>query len=87
MGVCWKAAHVVADLGEERLRSQRLNARDGICLLDGDTKGRDAGLHLPIDFGDGGIDPSRMKSQQEAVVPRSRPRRASRKVSCEALTR
>ena len=51
-----KAAHVEADLGKNCLRSQGFDAWDGAYLLDGGAKGRNGGLHLPVDLGDGCID-------------------------------
>src|SRR5262252_10768031 len=51
-----KAAHVEADLGKNCLRSQGFDAWDGAYLLDGGAKGRNGGVHLPVDLGDGCID-------------------------------
>src|SRR5262245_8087271 len=71
-----KAAHVNADLGKNCLSSQGLDARDGAYLFDGGTKGRNAGLHLPVDLGDGcidGIDLTEMQAQQKAVALRDTP--------------
>ena len=81
-----KAAHVEADLGKNCLRSQEFDAWDGAYLLDGGAKGRNGGLHLPVDLGDGcidGINLTEMQAQQKIT----RPCRASRKLSWEALTR
>jgi hypothetical protein len=72
MGVGCKAAHVDTDLGEDRSRAEILDARDRDYLFDGGAKGRNAGLHLLVDIGDGGIegvDLLEMKAQQEAMVP------------------
>src|SRR5215510_13652912 len=70
------AAHVNADLRKNCLRSQGLDARDSAYLFDGGTKGGNAGLHLPVDLGDGcidGIDLAEMQAQQEAVALRDTP--------------
>src|SRR5215469_3648225 len=59
-----KAAHVGPDLGKDRSCCQRLDAGGGSYLFDGVAKGRNAGLHLPIELGDGcieGIDVTEMQ--------------------------
>jgi hypothetical protein len=51
--------------------SKGLDARRRTHLLDGSAKGRNAGLHLLVDFGNGHIervDLVEVKAQQEAVV-------------------
>ena len=66
-----KAAHVDTYLGENCLRSQGLDARDGTYLFDGGAKGGNGGLHLPVDFSDcriEDIDLIEVKAQQEAVL-------------------
>src|SRR5262245_41031877 len=66
-----KAAHVNADLGNDRSCCQRLDAGGGHYLFDGGAKGRNGGLHLPVDPGNcriEGVDLIEMKPQQEAML-------------------
>ena len=71
MGGRGKAAHVEPDFGEDDLCGQSFYARGCDQLFDCGAKGRDLGLHLPIDRGDGGvesIDLPEMEAEQKAVV-------------------
>ena len=68
-----KAGHVNSDLGKNCLCSQGLDARNGSYLFDGGAKGRNGGLHLLVDSGNGGIegvDLIEMKAQEEAMLRR-----------------
>src|SRR5262249_28721020 len=56
IGIAGKAAHVYADLGEDLHRSEGFDTRHRTHLLDGGAKGRNGGLHLPVDSGNGGIE-------------------------------
>jgi hypothetical protein len=50
--------------------TETLDARD--CLLDGAAKGRQAGLHFPVDFDDSaikGVDLLQMKTKEKTMVP------------------
>ena len=64
-------AHVGADLGDDDLGAELADAGDGAQLLDGVTKGGEAGLDLPVDSSDGGIervDLLQMELEQEAMM-------------------
>ena len=64
-------AHVVADLGNDNLCADIADAGYRRHMFDGDPKGRNVGLHLLVDRGDGcieSIDLIEMKAQQKAMV-------------------
>ena len=66
-------AHVDADLGDDDVGAEVLDARDRRDQLDGGAKGPQAFLHLRIDRRHGGfesVDVIEMKAQQEAVLLR-----------------
>ena len=66
-----EAAHVGADLGDDRLRAQRAHPGGGAHEFDGDPKGGKTFVHLPINGGDRGIDPidlPEMQLQQEPMM-------------------
>src|SRR5215471_12866313 len=68
-----KPAHVDADLGDDDVGAEVLDARNRRDQLDGSAKGPQAFLHLCIDFGNGGlksIDLIEVKTQQKAVLVR-----------------
>ena len=69
----WKAAHIGADLGNDNLRGQVTDARDGPQLADRVTERVKIAIHLGVDLGDGGvecIEVPQMQTQWEAVPPR-----------------
>ena len=54
-----EAVHVNADLGDDHLGIEGLDAGDRAQLFDGGTKGTDVGLHLLVDVGDGRFEGTR----------------------------
>jgi hypothetical protein len=66
-----EAAHVDADLGDDHLAGEGLDARDRAQLFDGGAKGLDIGLYLLVDLSDGGIegiDLLEMQAEQKAML-------------------
>jgi hypothetical protein len=49
-------AHIDADLGDDHLGAEALNAGDRVQLFDGGAKGLNVGLHLLVDLSDGGFE-------------------------------
>ncbi len=81
MGVRGVAAHVDADLGQNGLGAEVVEARDGLHPLDGLAKGVEIALHLLVDPRDRpleGVDLVEMELEQEAMV--------SRQVAAEPLS-
>jgi hypothetical protein len=73
MGVRGIAAHVDADLGQNGLSAEVVEARDGPYDLGGLAKGVEIGLHLLVERRDRpieGVDLLQMELEQEAVVSR-----------------
>src|SRR5215469_17345760 len=83
-------AHVDPNLGDDHLGAEILDSRDRHDELDCGPKGSKDALHLRVNRGNGCIESVNlieMKAQQEPMVFVTRPRRASRSSSCDALTR
>ena len=67
---CGEAAHVGADFGDDDLRGQITDPRDGPQEAHRLAERVETAVHLRVDLGDGGIeaiDLAQMQAQQEAV--------------------
>jgi hypothetical protein len=90
MAIGGEEAHVDADLGNDHLAREGLDARDRAQLFDGGTKGRDIGLDVLLDLEDRGfkgIDLLEMQAEQKAMLLVTRPRRAADSCAGDAFRR
>ena len=72
MRVRGKPAHNGPDLGDDDVRAEFTDSRNGDQLFDGVAKAGKASVHLLIDLGDAGIeriDLLQMKPEQETMLP------------------
>ena len=84
-----EAAHVGADLQDDRFGAKLVDAGVGAHNVDGDAKGREIGLDFAVQHAKRGIEPIdllQMELQQEPMLARHVPPSASASLACGDFT-